>query len=297
MTRFTDFSLCKSSRVERAYPTMAVIYTPKGRAREYSPKALNIYLGCTHGCRYCYAPRAIQKPTDTYFQIPFPRRDIIPQLGRQLGNEDVREQVLLSFVGDCYCETADGGRTVREALIALREHAVPVAILTKGGTRCLRDIGIFRSFGDSIMVGATLTFLDPAKSSEWEPGAASPQDRIRALKALKAGGIKTFASFEPVIDPAESLAVMRETVREDCVDLYKVGKLNGMKSIEAGVNWSAFLREALSILREAGKEIYVKEDLRRAAPDVMLTPEETDADLHTVCSCKRRLEDYLEASP
>ena len=34
---------------------MNVIYEPKGRAREYSELACNLYRGCTHGCRYCYA--------------------------------------------------------------------------------------------------------------------------------------------------------------------------------------------------------------------------------------------------
>ena len=34
---------------------MSVIYEPKGKAREYSPLALNLYLECQHGCKYCYA--------------------------------------------------------------------------------------------------------------------------------------------------------------------------------------------------------------------------------------------------
>ena len=27
-----------------------VIYEPRGRAREYSPLAVNLYRGCSHGC-------------------------------------------------------------------------------------------------------------------------------------------------------------------------------------------------------------------------------------------------------
>ncbi len=34
-----------------------LIYVPKGRAREYSPLALNLYRGCEHRCSYCYCPR------------------------------------------------------------------------------------------------------------------------------------------------------------------------------------------------------------------------------------------------
>ena len=33
---------------------MSLIYEPKGKAREYSPLALNVYSGgCDHACRYC----------------------------------------------------------------------------------------------------------------------------------------------------------------------------------------------------------------------------------------------------
>ena len=261
---------------------MSIIYTPAGRAREYSPKALNIYLGCSHGCRYCYAPHAIQKSTGTFFCNPSPRSDIVSKLEKQLQKEEITEQTLLSFVGDVYCESSDSGSAVRDVLEVLHRHKVPVAILTKGGSRCLEDIDLFRRFGKSIMVGATLTFMDDDKSLEWEPGAALPEDRLSSLGILKNNGIKTFASFEPVIDPSESLKVMRRSIELDYIDLYKIGKLNGMPSVEKTIDWSSFLSSALKMLRDAGKEIYVKDDLAAAASDIELTKEERDADIHTV---------------
>ena len=47
---------------------MSIIYQPKGKAREYSPLAANLYLGCNHGCKYCYAP-SIRFQTRQDFKI------------------------------------------------------------------------------------------------------------------------------------------------------------------------------------------------------------------------------------
>ena len=257
---------------------MSVIYTPRGAAREYSPLALNLYLQCTHGCKYCYAPSAMQRTRERYFCKPEPRKDVITQLRRELKRDIPKRQVLLSFIGDVYSETADENMTTREALKLLSDYKVPVAILTKGGSRCLKDLDIFKTFGEHIQVGATLTFLDEEKSREWEPGAALPAERLQTLKTLHNNGIKTFVSFEPVIDPGESLRLIERTLSDGSVDVYKVGKLNHYQGLDKEINWSAFLIKALEMIRGARKRVYVKHDLRVAAHDVKLYGNEVIAD-------------------
>ncbi|HIT62215.1 MAG TPA: hypothetical protein IAC38_02035 [Candidatus Caccovivens faecavium] len=101
----------------------------------------------------------------------------------------------------CYCDSADNGETTRAVLKMLNAYKVPVAVLSKGGKKMLRDLDIFKEFGDRITVGATLTFLDDKKSKEWEPYASTPSERLETLKILHENGIKTFASFEPTIEP------------------------------------------------------------------------------------------------
>ena len=261
---------------------MSVIYEPKGKAREYSPLACNLYLSCTHMCKYCYAPHALQRRADVYFCKPEPRRDILSKLESELKNQRFYKQIMLSFIGDVYCETADDNRTTREALKRFLEYGAPVAILTKGGERCLKDMDLFKQFGRKIKVGATLTFLDVDKSLDWESGAATPLNRLMALKALKNNGITTFASFEPVLEPEESLMLLEASLRADCVDIYKIGKLNNYKGLDKRIDWADFLQKCLDFVHLTGRALYVKEDLRKAAPDIVLRPEEMDADLHTV---------------
>ena len=83
---------------------------------------------------------------------------------------------------------------------------------------------------------------------------------------------------EEVIDPEESLRLIEKTLDDESVDVYKVGKLNHYQGLDKKVDWSQFLKEALRMVRGAGKRIYVKHDLRIAAHDVPLYGNEVVAD-------------------
>ena len=259
---------------------MSTIYQPKGKAREYSPYALNIYLSCTHRCEYCYAPRFRHQTRDEYFSKPYPRKGIVEALKKDLTYFIPKEQVMLSFIGDVYCETMDNNKVTREVLEILLEKKVPVAILTKGGERCLKDLDLFKRFGEHIQVGTTLTFDNEKDSTKWESGAALPEERIKTLKILHENGIKTFASFEPVIYPEQSINLMKKTL--DFIDVYKIGKINNYKDIDKSIDWTKFLNETVELLRGAGKAFYIKHDLRICAPSVRLYGNECLADEHCV---------------
>lgn len=257
---------------------MSIIYQPGGRALEYSPLALNLYKGCGHGCSYCYSPAALHMNPEQFHAGATPRDGVIGQLQKELKHGAPDNQILLSFTCDPYCLAEERYHLTREVLILLELSHALVAVLTKGGTRCLRDDDIFQHFvqdsDGGIRVGATLTFLDAAKSKQHEPRAALPADRIAALQELNAAGIHTWASIEPVIEPEESLAVIRASL--PFVDEYKIGKLNHQAS---NTDWAVFLRDAVAIMREAHKSFYVKEDLRAyCPPDVKLNAWECDMD-------------------
>ena len=146
----------------------------------------------------------------------------------------------------------------------------------------LRDLDIFKTFGDRITVGTTLTFLDEEKSKYWEPYAALPSERLETLKILHDDGIKTFASFEPTIEPEESLALIRKTLELDCVDHYKIGKINNYKSEDKWQDWAKYLQDCVNLLRPTGKQVYYKFCLRKLAPNIELLPEEKNPDEYIV---------------
>lgn len=247
---------------------MSIIYEPKGKAREYSPLAANYYDGCDHGCKYCYAPRIRYKTREEYRQVK-PRRDILNQLEKDCKKYAYStRQVLFNFMGDPYCKANNEHKLTRGSLKLLLEYHIPVAVLTKGGERALQDIDIIKKFGKHAKVGATLTFDSTEKSKEWEPGAAVPEHRYEMLREFHNAGIKTWASFEPVIDPSESLKAITKSL--PFVDEYKIGKINKFESMDKTIDWKAFLKEVVFILRGNDKPFYIKYDLRQAAPYVKL---------------------------
>lgn len=245
---------------------MPLIYAPRGKAREYSPLALNVYSGgCGHGCTYCYCQK---------FQRGWnkePRRRELKSLPREAAKAS--EQILLSFVSDPYHQFDQQHQDTRYCLGILRENRCSVAVLSKGGKRALRDLDLFKGWPEQrVKVGATLTFLSAEKSKQHEPGAAVPKDRLEALRELHEAGVKTWASIEPVIDPDESLAIIQASL--PYVDQYKVGKLNHVKT---NTDWSAFGNEAARVIRNAGKELYIKKDLRPFLDEILPNEDQADA--------------------
>lgn len=259
---------------------MSIIYTPQGKAREHSPLALNHYKGCDHGCTYCYVPDMMKRfRGDSYaHEIVEPRPGIILQLRREIHRfYNSKHPVLLSFTCDPYCHANDQYQLTRKVLEILLENKIPVSILTKGGNRCLQDIEIFKRFGENIQVGATLTFANNDKFHKAaEPNTALPGWRTIALRKLKSHGIKTWASFEPVIGTFYATCLMERV--SPFVDIYKVGKLNHDPELESKIDWAKFLKAAVKKLRYLKKPFYIKEDLAKFDEDNILTPEEKDMD-------------------
>jgi len=71
-------------------------------------------------------------------------------------------------------------------------------------------------------------------------------------------GIPTWVSLEPVIDPIQSLEIIRTT--HDYVDVFKVGKWNHDKEASK-INWPKFAKDAVNLLNELGAQYYIKKDL------------------------------------
>src|SRR3972149_4909981 len=235
---------------------MAIIYAPKGKAREYCELALNLYKGCNHGCAYCYAPVAM-RTTAIDFRKVKPRKDIIARLEKDVATGVYKgKEVFLCFSCDPY-PVKDNWDT-RKAIKILHEAGAKVRLLTKSGQRSEADFDLLSAHPELSFYGATLTFTNCSDSLKWEPEAALPSERFAALKKAHDLGIPTWASLEPVIDPVQTLDIIRITY--EYVDAYKVGRLNYHKDA-AKINWKEFGLAARTLLESFGKQYLIKKDL------------------------------------
>jgi hypothetical protein len=249
-------------------PGCSYIYAPKGQAGEYAPLACNPYRGCGHACAYCYVPAVLKMKRADFDAGAKPRPDFIRQLTKDASKYQaagITEQVMLSFTTDPY-HPGDNALT-RETLEVLREHGMGFCTLSKGGTRALRDLDLFRHERDAF--ASTLTTLDDAFSRKWERGAALPGDRLAALRQFHDAGIFTWVSLEPTLDVEAAQAIVRET--HLYVDLYKVGRANYLPMTRT-TNWQDYTLRMVDLLQKLDSAAYIKRDLQPYLPEGYKNP-------------------------
>lgn len=239
---------------------MPIIYEPRGKAREYSALAANLYKGCSHACAYCFAPSATFTDRGVFSDKTYirPRPGVLDQLAKEAEKmAGDKRLVLMSFTSDVYQEVEKTLGVTRRALKILAANRLTPQVLTKAGPWAIkRDADILAKAGG--IWAATLTTDAAAESLEWEPGAALPDERIEALRIAKSAGLQTWVSFEPVINPEAVYRLIDATA--DFVDLYKVGKLNYHQRAKE-IDWAEFLTQVEKKLDQHGAARYIKNDL------------------------------------
>ena len=241
---------------------MQTIYNPKGQAGEFGEWAANPYKGCGNACAYCYVPNIrFLKMSRTQFDDgailkegwidAFRKKAFAMQRAGQSVN------IFFTFMSDMY-HPFDTTPT-REILRITKEAGHSFTILTKGGSRALRDIDLYTKRDH---YAATLTSLDAAVSKKWERGAALPMDRIETLEKFHNAGIFTWASLEPVLNADSSIAVIERT--HEFVDFYKLGRMN---YVDVKVNWEEYTARLVELVDRLKIKAYFKKDLQPYLPD------------------------------
>jgi DNA repair photolyase len=195
---------------------------------------INPYVGCVHGCVYCYA-RFMKRftnhpePWGTFLDV---KADAARILEKQLASrrKPLREEVFFCSVTDPYQPPERKYRQTRSILEVLLKHNIPISILTKSDL-VLRDKDLLRQFHDAT-VGLSFSTVDDKMARILEPRASPPSRRIRALKELRDAGIDTWAFLSPFLPGVSDLDRM-VTALDGSVESFGVEAIN-----TAGGNWT-----------------------------------------------------------
>lgn len=189
---------------------------------------LNPYVGCGHGCRYCYASfmkrfTGHKEPWGTFVDV----KVNAPSLLRKQLHRATPGVVAVSTVTDPYQPAEREYEVTRRCLEALLEKQFPINLLTRSPL-CVRDLDLFKRF-KKIEVGLTITTDDEAMRRLFEPFSPAILSRIRALETLHQEGIKTYAFIGPLL-PLRSAPLVK--ILEGRVDEVLIDRMNYLNKVK-----------------------------------------------------------------
>lgn len=203
---------------------------------------INPYVGCGHGCRYCYASFMKRftghlEPWGEFIDV----KVNAPYLLRKQLKRAKQGVVALSTVTDPYQPIEKKYRLTRKCLEALLETQFSVNLLTRSSL-CLRDMDLFKQF-KNIEVGLSITTHDERIRKMFEPNSPSIQSRVNTLRTLRQEKIETYGFLGPMLplDPKPMVAMLDGLVDEVLID--RMNYPNKVKAIYRQAKLEKYLEE------------------------------------------------------
>jgi len=216
---------------------------------------INPYVGCLHGCKYCYARfmkrfTGHSEPWGEFIDVKLNAPDLIPT--------DVKKYkgkyITIGSVTDPYQEIERKYELTRKILNKLIPLQPKIDIITKSDL-VLRDIDLLKQFDDAIVL-ISLSMLNEQLRKQLEPNAPSIERRINALKELHKAGIKTSLFISPIFPEITDWKKMINQTK-GFVTEYWFENLNLYPSIQDNIY--SFLRKNKPELVKKYEEIYSKD--------------------------------------
>ena len=182
--------------------------------------SVNPYVGCTHGCKYCYASfmkrfTGHTEPWGTFLDIKH-----WPTIKNPKKYKDQR--VVIGSVTDGYLPQEKQIRNTRRILEQLKNSGAEILICTKSDL-VLRDIDLLKEMG-KVTVSWSINTLDEKFQADMDQ-AASISQRLEAMKQVYEAGIRTVCFISPVFPGITDFEKIFERVKDQC-DLVWLENLN-----------------------------------------------------------------------
>src|SRR2546426_6082424 len=151
--------------------------------------SFNPYIGCYHGCTFCYVPRLLQTERKAWGGSVIVKRNAATVVAKEV-RKLPRGLVAISTATDPYQFVEGKYRITRHALEVLLRAGWPVSVLSRAPLM-IRDLDLFTQFSE-IEVGMSVPTLDDRARTLLEPWAPPIDARLHCLRALADAGLTTF---------------------------------------------------------------------------------------------------------
>ena len=182
--------------------------------------SVNPYVGCTHGCKYCYASfmkrfTGHTEPWGTFLDVKHWPEIRNPQKYRG-------QRVVIGSVTDGYLPQEERFRNTRRLLEQLRGSGAELLICTKSDL-VVRDLDLLKELG-KVTVSWSVNTLDEDFRADMDK-AVSIQRRLDAMKQVYDAGIRTVCFISPVFPGITDFEAIFRRVKDRC-DLVWLENLN-----------------------------------------------------------------------
>lgn len=154
---------------------------------------INPYVGCLHGCKYCYA-RFMKKFTNhdeewgTFIDVK--------QCDKPIDIKKLKgKTIFIASVTDCYNPIEKEYQITRRILEQIKDSDAIIDITTKSSL-VLRDMDIIKQMKNA-EVAISINTLDEKFKADMD-NAPSIKERIKTLRTLHENGIRTVLFMSPI---------------------------------------------------------------------------------------------------
>lgn len=225
---------------------------------------LNIYRGCQHMCKYCYAQYSHKYLNNEgeFFNDVYAKTNIAKILDKELSKKSWnRTNVLyLSGVCDCYQPAEEKYCLMRQVLEVLIKHKQYTSILTKSPL-ILRDYDLISELSNvaSVNIGTTVTTLNENIRQKIEPNTYPSIERLEAIKKFnEIDNCNTFIMLMPIIpyltDNTKDLEEIYRTCRNFGFETIITASLNMRGEVKK--NFYSFLSKEFPNSYEKIQKLY-----------------------------------------
>ena len=215
-----------------------------------SDYVINPYIGCTHGCKYCYASfmkrfTGHKEEWGTFIDIK--------RCDKKINTKKLENKtIFLSSVTDCYNQLEEKYKITRRILKELINVNCNLNISTKSKL-ILRDIDLLKQM-KNLTVSMSINTLDENFKNDMD-NASSIKERLNTLRELHDNGIYTVLFMSPIFPYITKFKEIIE-ISKEYIDEYWFENLNLRGAYKTKI--LLYIQEKYPKLINEYNDIYIK---------------------------------------